>query len=253
MEVGVKVLVPIKRVIDPYVKVIVRSDGSGVEQDNVKKTINPFDEIALEEAIRWQEQGKVEEVIAVSIGRQDTQETLRQALALGATKAIHMQTDITLYPLQVASLLKQCVEQQKPDIVIMGKQAIDDDCNQTGQMLAGMLNWPQATFASNIEFKEDNCVEVVREIDGGLESIQLQLPAVITTDLRLNEPRYPSLPNIMKAKRKPLESIVLNDSDIAKVCLNVEKVTEPKARQAGIKVSSVDELIDNLKNKAKVI
>lgn len=246
-----KVLVPVKRVIDPYVKIVVRRDGSGVEDQNIKKAMNPFDEIAVEQAIQWLEKGVATEIIVVSIGAQDAQETLRQALALGAHQAILYQTDQTLLPLQVASILKKCIESHQPDVVIMGKQAIDNDCNQVGQMLAGMLNWPQATFASNIQM-QDKMVTVTREVDEGLESVKISLPAIITTDLRLNEPRYPTLPNIMKAKRKQLEVIQLEQGDIIAPNLSTKKVTEPKPRAAGIKVSSVDELVEKLKNE-KVI
>lgn len=243
-----KVLVPIKRVIDPYVKITVRRDQSGVEEDNIKKSMNPFDEIAIEQAVRWKEQSIVSEILVVSIGKIDSQESLRQALALGADKAILFETDAKLYPLQIATVLKKQVESYQPDIVIMGKQAIDDDNNQVGQMLAGMLNWPQATFASNIEFQSNHTINVTREIDGGLETLNLSKPLVITTDLRLNEPRYPSLPNIMKAKRKPLEINKLNESDIKPLHLKCMKVTEPVSRTAGIIVNSVDELIAKLKN-----
>ena len=248
-EVRVKILAPIKRVIDPYVKIVVRRDGTGVEDANIKKTINPFDEIAIEQAVQWREQGVAAEVFVVSIGAKDTQESLRQALALGADQAKLLLTDAKCYPLQVATLLKQEIEAYQPDIVIMGKQAIDDDCNQVGQMLAGMLNWPQATFASGITLQEGGA-EVTREVDGGLETIQITLPAIITTDLRLNEPRYPSLPNIMKAKKKPLEMIEV--ADLPPVELYCEKVIEPPQRAAGIKVESVDELLTQLRNE-KVI
>lgn len=248
-----KVLVPIKRVIDPYVKIIVRRDGSGVEDENVKQGMNPFDEIAIEEAMQWKEKGIVQEVVVVSVGTTAAQETLRQALALGADKAIHYLTEEKLLPLQVASVLKRTVEAEQPDIIIMGKQAIDDDCNQVAQILAGQLNWPQATFASKIEFEGNKTLCITREVDGGLEQLRVQSPAVISTDLRLNEPRYPTLPNIMKAKRKPLEIVNLSDADIVDVKYKCERVTSPPPRQAGIKVGSVDELLTHLRVQAKVL
>lgn len=251
-----KVLVPIKRVIDPYVKIRVLPDRTGVETHQVKMGINPFDEIALEEAIRWQEQGLVNEIIALSIGGPLCQETLRTALALGADRAILVETALTiLEPIHIARILTYFVKELAPNIVIMGKQAIDDDCNQTGQMLAGQLNWPQATFASKIEFSKDKShASVIREVDGGLETLEITLPAVITTDLRLNEPRYATLPNIMKAKRKPLETIALETlSVMTKPHVTVLKVEPPPVRKMGIKVETVSALVDYLKNKEKVI
>lgn len=250
-----KVLVPVKRVIDPYVKIQVKADGSGVETQNVKMSMNPFDEIAMEEAVKWQEAGLVDEIIAISIGPQQAQETLRQALAFGATKAILVQTDLALEPLAIAKTLKKYVQELSPDIVLMGKQAIDDDCNQTGQMLAALLNWPQATFASKVEFSDDKSkVSVTREIDGGLETLGVSLPCVITTDLRLNQPRYLGLPNIMKAKKKPLETIGFDTLGIdGNNRLSLKGVKPPPERKQGIMVQSVDELVDCLRNKDKVI
>jgi electron transfer flavoprotein beta subunit len=248
-----KIMVPVKRVIDSNVKVRVKSDGSGVDLANVKMSMNPFCEIAVEEAVRIKERGEASEVVAVSIGNAKTQDTLRTALAMGADRAILVKTDETVEPLSVAKLLKAVAETEKPDIVILGKQAIDDDCNQTGQMLAGLLGAPQGTFASKIELNGDK-VKVTREVDGGLETVELTKPAVITTDLRLNEPRYASLPNIMKAKKKPIEetSPETLGVDIAPR-LKVLSVAEPKARQAGIKVDDVAQLLDKLKNEAGVL
>jgi electron transfer flavoprotein beta subunit len=248
-----KIMVPVKRVIDSNVKVRVKSDGSGVDLTNVKMSMNPFCEIAVEEAVRIKERGEASEVVAVSIGNAKTQDTLRTALAMGADRAILVKTDETVEPLSVAKLLKAVAETEKPDIVILGKQAIDDDCNQTGQMLAGLLGAPQGTFASKIELNGDK-VKVTREVDGGLETVELTKPAVITTDLRLNEPRYASLPNIMKAKKKPIEetSPETLGVDIAPR-LKVLSVAEPKARQAGIKVDDVAQLLDKLKNEAGVL
>ena len=248
-----KILVPVKRVVDTYVKIRVKSDGSGVDLANVKMSMNPFDEIAVEEAIRIKERGEASEVIAVTIGNAKAQDTLRTALAMGADRAILIKTDATVEPLAVAKLLKAVVETEKPDIVIMGKQAIDDDCNQTGQMLAGLLGVPQGTFASKIELSGDK-VKVTREVDGGLETIELSKPAVITTDLRLNEPRYASLPNIMKAKKKPIDETAPETLgvDIASR-QTVISVTEPKTREAGIKVDDVAQLVDKLKNEAAVL
>lgn len=251
-----KVLVPIKRVIDPYVKIRVLPDRSGVEMHQVKMSINPFDEIALEEAIRWQEKGFVNEIVVISIGGALCQETLRTALALGAERAILVETALTtLEPIHIARILAHFVKSLAADMVIMGKQAIDDDCNQTGQMLAGQLNWPQATFASKIEFSSDKSrTSVTREVDGGLETLEISLPAVITTDLRLNEPRYATLPNIMKAKRKPLEIISLETlSVLTKPHVTVVKIDPPAERKRGIKVETVSALVDYLKNKEKVI
>ncbi len=249
-----KILVPVKRVIDANVKVRVKSDGSGVDLANVKMSMNPFDEIAVEEAVRIKERGEAAEVVAVSIGTAKVQDTLRTALAMGADRAILVKTEqAVVEPLAVAKLLKRVVENEKPDLVIMGKQAIDDDCNQTGQMLAGLLGWPQGTFASKVELNGAK-VKVVREVDGGLETVQLAKPAVITTDLRLNEPRYASLPNIMKAKKKPIDETTPEalGVDIAPR-LKILAVAEPKAREAGIKVDSVAMLVDKLKNEAGVL
>jgi electron transfer flavoprotein beta subunit len=248
-----KILVPVKRVIDSNVKVRVKSDGSGVDLANVKMSMNPFDEIAVEEAVRIKERGEAGEVVAVSIGNAKAQDTLRTALAMGADRAILVKTEATVEPLAVAKVLKAVVENEKPDIVIMGKQAIDDDCNQTGQMLAGLLGAPQGTFASKIELNGEK-VKVTREVDGGLETVMLSKPAVITTDLRLNEPRYASLPNIMKAKKKPIEETTPETLgvDVAPR-LKVISVAEPKAREAGIKVDDVAQLVDKLKNEAGVL
>ena len=248
-----KILVPVKRVIDSNVKVRVKSDGSGVDLANVKMSMNPFDEIAVEEAVRIKERGEATEIIAISIGGGKAQDTLRTALAMGADRAILVKTEATVEPLAVAKILKSVVETEKPDLVIMGKQAIDDDCNQTGQMLAGLLGWPQGTFASKIELAGDK-VKVTREVDGGLETLMLSRPAVITTDLRLNEPRYASLPNIMKAKKKPIDetSAETLGVDIAPR-LKVVSVTEPKGRVAGIKVDSAAILVEKLKNEAGVL
>jgi len=248
-----KAMVAVKRVIDYNVKVRVKSDGTGVDLANVKMSMNPFDEIAIEEAVRLKEKGVVTEVIAVSCGVTQCQETLRTAMAIGADRAILVETDAELQPLAVAKLLKALVDKEQPGLVILGKQAIDDDCNQTGQMLAALADLPQATFASKVEVAEGQ-VSVTREVDGGLETIQLSLPAVITTDLRLNEPRYVTLPNIMKAKKKPLE--VLKPADLGvdvSPRLKTLKVSEPAGRKAGIKVADVAALVDKLKNEAKVI
>jgi len=248
-----KVLVTVKRVIDPYVKVRVKSDGSGVETANVKMTMNPFCEIAVEQAVRMKEAGTVTEIVAVSIGAQQCQETLRTAMAMGADRGILVETDVEVQPLAVAKVMKAIVAKESPKLVIMGKQAIDDDSNQSGQMLAALLGWPQAAFISKIEINGDSA-EVTREIDGGLERLTLKLPAVVTTDLRLNEPRYVTLPNIMKAKKKPLE-VVKPDAlgvDVAPR-LKTLKVQEPSKRGAGVKVADVKELVSKLKNEAKVI
>ena len=248
-----KLLVPVKRVVDYNVKIRVKPDGSGVDIANVKMSMNPFDEIAVEEAIRIKEAGHAEEIIAVSAGPQKAQETLRTALAMGADRAILYKTDLALEPLAVAKLLKHAVEQEKPGLVILGKQAIDDDSNQTGQMLAALLNWPQATFAFKVTFK-DGGLEVVREVDGGLQTVCLKLPAIVTADLRLNQPRYASLPNIMKAKKKPLEEI-----DAASLGIDIEpkikviKTAEPPTRKAGIKVKSAQELVEKLRTEAGVL
>jgi electron transfer flavoprotein beta subunit len=248
-----KILVPVKRVVDYNVKVRVKPDQTGVDLANVKMSMNPFCEIAVEEAIRLKEKGVAEEIVVVSIGPAQAQETLRTGLAMGADRGILIQTDETVEPLAVAKLLKAVVEEEKPELVLLGKQAIDDDSNQTGQMLAALLDWPQGTFASKVEIA-DGKATVTREVDGGLQTIALQMPAIVTTDLRLNEPRYASLPNIMKAKRKPIDTKSPDDFgvDIAKR-LDVVKVTEPPKREAGIKVESVAELVDKLKNEAGVI
>jgi electron transfer flavoprotein beta subunit len=248
-----KVLVAIKRVIDYNVKIRVKGDGSGVETANVKMSMNPFDEIAVEEAVRLKEGGKAKEVVAVSIGVQQAQETIRTALAMGADRGVHVVTDAALEPLAVAKTLKAVVEREKPDLIILGKQAIDDDANQTGQMLAALLGWSQGTFASKVAV-EDAKLKVTREVDGGLETVSIKLPAVVTTDLRLNEPRYASLPNIMKAKKKPIDALKPEDLgvDVAPR-LKTLKVTEPAKRKAGAKVESVAQLVDKLRNEAKVI
>ncbi|MGI8725339.1 MAG: electron transfer flavoprotein subunit beta/FixA family protein [Methyloceanibacter sp.] len=248
-----KILVPVKRVIDSNVKVRVKSDGSGVDLANVKMSMNPFDEIAVEEAVRIKERGEATEIIAISIGGVKAQDTLRTALAMGADRAILVKTDATVEPLSVAKILKSVVETEKPDLVIMGKQAIDDDCNQTGQMLAGLLGWPQGTFASKIALAGDK-VKVTREVDGGLETLLLSRPAVITTDLRLNEPRYASLPNIMKAKKKAIDETTAETLGVdIKPRLKIISVTEPKGRVAGIKVDSAAILVEKLKNEAGVL
>jgi len=243
-----KILVPVKRVIDYNVKPRVKADGTGVDLANVKMSMNPFDEIAVEEAIRLKEKGAAEEIIAISVGPAKAQETLRTALAMGADRAILVETDAEVEPLAVAKILKAIVEAENPGLVILGKQAIDDDSNQTGQMLAALLGRPQGTFASKVEIEGDS-VSVTREVDGGLETVKLTLPAIVTTDLRLNEPRYASLPNIMKAKKKPLETKSAADYgvDIAPR-LKTLKVTEPAVRQAGIKVPDVDTLVNKLKD-----
>jgi electron transfer flavoprotein beta subunit len=248
-----KVLVAVKRVVDYNVKIRVRSDGSGVETANVKMSMNPFDEIANEEAIRLKEKGQAEEVVAVSLGEAKCQETLRTALAMGADRAIHVQTDAELQPLAVAKLLKAVVEREQPGLVILGKQAIDDDSNQTAQMLAALLGWPQGTFASKLEIGEGE-LSVTREVDAGLEKVTLKLPAIVSSDLRLNEPRYASLPNIMKAKKKPIDVLSPDELgvDIAPR-LKLLKVEEPPRRQSGVKVASVAELVQKLRQEAKVI
>ncbi|MBO23515.1 MAG: electron transfer flavoprotein subunit beta [Rhodospirillaceae bacterium] len=248
-----KLLIPVKRVIDYNVKVRVKSDGTGVETSNVKMSMNPFDEIAVEEAVRLKEAGKVKEVIAVSLGVTQCQETIRTALAMGADRGIHVASDTELEPLAVAKLLKALVERESPELVILGKQAIDDDSNQTGQMLAALLGWPQATFASELELS-DGTAKVIREIDGGLETIDINVPAIVTTDLRLNEPRYASLPNIMKAKKKPIDELTPDDLgvDVAPR-LETLKVEEPPKREAGVMVETVAELVNKLKNEARVI
>ena len=248
-----KVLVPVKRVVDYNVKVRVKSDGSGVDVANVKHSMNPFDEIAVEEAVRLKERGVVTEIIAVSCGETKCQETLRTALAIGADRAILVETSVELQPLAVAKLLKALIDKEQPQLVILGKQAIDDDANQTGQMLAALADLPQGTFASKVEVSGDK-VSVTREVDGGLETVSLMLPAIVTTDLRLNEPRYVTLPNIMKAKKKTLDVVKPEDLgvDVAPR-LKTLKVAEPPKRGAGVKVADVAALVDKLKNEAKVI
>jgi electron transfer flavoprotein beta subunit len=248
-----KVLVVVKRVVDYNVKIRVKADQTGVELANVKMAMNPFDEISVEEAVRMKEAGTATEIVAVSLGTSASQETIRYAMALGADRGILVQTDQELEPLAVAKLLKAVAERENPDLIILGKQAIDDDCNQTGQMLAALLDWPQGTFASKVALG-DGEMEVTREIDGGLETVKLNLPAVVTTDLRLNEPRYAKLPNIMKAKKKPLDVIDAGSTGVdLKPRLVTLKVTEPSGRKAGIRVGSVTELVERLRNEAKVI
>ena len=248
-----KALVAVKRVIDYNVKIRVKADGSGVETANVKMSMNPFDEIGVEEALRWREAGLVSEVVAISLGPAPCQETIRTALAMGADRGILVQTDAELQPLAVAKLLKAVIAEEKPELVILGKQAIDDDSNQTGQMLAALLGWSQATFASKVAVA-DGHAEVTREVDGGLETVRITLPAIITTDLRLNEPRYASLPNIMRAKKKPIATTTPEalGVDVTPRLLTL-KVEEPQKRQAGVRVGSVAELVDKLKNEARVI
>jgi electron transfer flavoprotein beta subunit len=248
-----KILVPVKRVVDYNVKVRVKADGTGVETANVKMSMNPFDEIAVEEAVRLKEAGVATEIVAVSIGVAQCQETLRTALAIGADRAILVETGVETQPLGVAKVLRALVEKEQPRLVIMGKQAIDDDANQTGQMLAALLGWAQATFASKVKLDGDRA-EVTREIDGGLETLSIALPAVVTTDLRLNEPRYVTLPNIMKAKKKPLDTVTPEALGVDMTPrLKTLKVAEPAKRGAGRQVGSVAELVDKLKNEAKVI
>lgn len=253
---AIKIIVPIKRVVDPYAKIMIKSDGSGVETQHLKMVINPFDEIALEEALRWKEKGvQIESIIAVSIGSESCQESLKTCLAIGADKAIHVHYQGETEPLYIAKILKKIVEREAGNLVLMGKQAIDDDANQTGQLLAGILNWPQATYASQTTFTENNQkIEVVREIDGGLETVSVKLPCVITTDLRLNEPRYPTLPNIMKAKLKPIEIIEANELGIShEFRLKNVRYNPPGVRKPGVILNSVEELVDKLKNVEKVI
>ena len=248
-----KVLVAVKRVIDYNVQVRVKSDGTGVETENVKMSMNPPDENAVEEALRIKESGKASEVIAVSIGEDKSQETIRTALAMGADRGIHVKAQGIIEPLSVAKIIKSIVEKEKPSLVLMGKQAIDDDCNQTGQMLSAILGWSQGAFVSKIEFYEKN-IKVTREVDEGLETLKLKLPSIVTCDLRLNEPRYASLPNIMKAKKKPIEQINLEELNIdIKPRIEQIKVEEPPKRQKGIMVKDVSELVQKLKNEAKVI
>ena len=248
-----KILVAVKRVIDYNVQIRVKEDGSGIVTDNVKMSTNPPDDNAIEEAVKIKEVGKATEVVAITVGEEKAQETVRKALAVGADRGIHVKVDGILEPLAVSKILQKVVDKEKPDLVFMGKQAIDDDCNQTGQMFSALLNWPQATFASKIDVK-DNKLEVTREIDEGLETIEINSPAIVTCDLRLNEPRYASLPNIMKAKKKPIEEITASDLGVD-VSPRIEqlKVEEPPKRKAGIKVANVAELVQKLKNEAKVI
>ena len=248
-----KVLVPVKRVIDYNVKVRVKADNSGVELANVKMAMNPFDEIAVEQALRLKEAGGAEEVVVVSVGPAQNQETIRTALAMGADRGIHIEALHDIEPLAVAKLLKAVVKRENPSLVLVGKQAIDDDCNQTGQMLAALLGWAQGTFVSALDVAGDTA-KIVREVDGGLEHLEIKMPAIVSVDLRLNEPRYASLPNIMKAKKKPLDSLTVDDLGVdIKPRLTVVKVEEPAAREAGIKVADVKELVEKLKNEAKVI
>ena len=248
-----KIVVPVKRVVDYNVKIRVKADGSGVDLANVKMSMNPFDEISVEQAIRLKEAGVATEIIAISIGPEKSQETIRTALAMGADRGILIQTDAPTEPITVAKLLKAVIEQEKPGLVIVGKQAIDDDCNQTGQMLAALLGWAQATFASKVTINGDSA-EVTREVDGGLQTVKLKMPCVVTTDLRLNEPRYASLPNIMKAKKKPLDIKKPEDLGVSVGArLRVLKTVEPATRKAGVKVKSVAELVDKLKTEAGVI
>ena len=248
-----KILVAVKRVIDYNVQIRVKEDGSGVNTDNVKMSTNPPDDNAIEEAVKLKESGKAKEIVVVTVGEEKAQETVRKALAVGADRGIHVKADGYIEPLGIAKILKKVVEKEKPDMVFLGKQAIDDDCNQTGQMLAAILDWPQGTFASKINLK-DKTMEIVREIDEGLETLEINLPAVVTCDLRLNEPRFASLPNIMKAKKKPIDQMVAKDLgvDITNRIQQL-KVEEPPKRKGGIKVSSVAELVSKLKNEAKVI
>ena len=248
-----KVLVPIKRVVDYNVKIRVKSDNSGVELSNVKMSMNPFDEIAVEEAIKLKEAGTVSEIVVLSIGPQQSQETIRTALAMGADRGILVKTDELVEPLNVAKIIKAVSKEENPDLIILGKQAIDDDSNQTGQMLAALLGWSQGTFASELKIS-DGKASVVREIDGGLQTLEIKLPSIITTDLRLNEPRYASLPNIMKAKKKPIDEKLPEDYNLEiSPMLEIVKVSEPAQREAGIKVETVEELVDKLKNEAGVI
>ena len=248
-----KILVAVKRVIDYNVQIRVKEDNSGIVTDNVKMSTNPPDDNAIEEAVKIKEAGKAKEIVAITIGDDKAQETVRKALAVGADRGIHVKADGIIEPLAVSKILKAVVEKEKPDLIFMGKQAIDDDCNQTGQMLAALLNWPQATFASKIDVK-DKSLEVTREVDEGLETIEVNIPAIVTCDLRLNEPRYASLPNIMKAKKKPLDQMSATDLGVdTKPRIEQIKVEEPPKRKAGIKVSSVEELVQKLKNEAKVI
>ena len=248
-----KIIVPIKRVVDYNVKIRVKSDQTGVELDNVKMSMNPFDEIAVEEAIRLKEAGTAEEIIALSIGPQQAQETIRTALAMGADRGILIKSDQNVSPLNVAKIIKAVAEEENPDLIILGKQAIDDDSNQTGQMLSALLGWSQGTFASEVKLESDKLL-VTREVDGGLQTIKLSMPSIVTTDLRLNEPRYASLPNIMKAKKKEITEKNPEDLNISiEQNLEIIKVSEPTQREAGVKVETVDELVDKLKNEVGVI
>ena len=248
-----KILVPVKRVVDYNVKIKVKNDNSGVDLENIKMSMNPFDEIAVEEAVRLKEKKICDEITAISIGSTKSEETLRTALAVGADKGILEETEEEVQPLEVAKILQEIIKKNNPDLVLMGKQAIDDDSNQTGQMLAALLNWPQGTFTSKLEINGKKINET-REIDGGLETLGMELPAIVTTDLRLNEPRYASLPNIMKAKKKPLEQVNVSDLGIdTKQRIEQIKVEEPPKRKSGIKVANVAELVQKLKNEAKVI
>jgi electron transfer flavoprotein beta subunit len=252
-EFNLKVLVPVKRVVDYNVKVRVKSDKSGVELDNVKMSMNPFDEIAVEEALRLKEKGIATEVIAISIGPTQVQETIRNALAMGADSGIFIEATNNLEPLNIAKIISSVAKKESIDLIILGKQAIDDDMNATGQMIAALLGWPQATFASKVEISDKKAV-VSREVDGGIENIEVALPAVISTDLRLNEPRYASLPNIMKAKKKPINQIQVDELNLKiEQRLDILKVEEPTKRQSGIMLKTVEELVDKLKNEAKVI
>ena len=250
-----KALVCVKRVIDYNVKIRVKSDKSGVETENVKMSMNPFDEIAVEEAVRMKEKGQINEIIVLSVGSDKSQETIRSGLAMGGDRGVLVKTDNEqIEPLNIAKVIKSICDKEKPDLVILGKQAIDDDCNQTGQIVATLLNIPQATFASELKKNDDNTLDVTREIDGGLETIRVNIPCVITTDLRLNEPRYASLPNIMKAKQKKIELLEISDLGIdIKNRLKVLEVNEPPVRKPGIKVNDVESLVDKLKNEAKVL
>ncbi|KAM9952572.1 hypothetical protein ACTFIW_003225 [Dictyostelium discoideum] len=249
---SLKILVPIKRVVDYAVKIRVKGDKSGVETANVKMSMNPFDEIAVEEAIRIKEKNLAKEIIAVSMGPKTSQETIRTAIAMGADKGIHVETTAELQPLSVAKLLKQLVDKEKPNLIILGKQAIDDDCNQTAQMLAGLLNWPQATFASKVDIKDDS-VHVTREIDGGLETLSMKLPAIISCDLRLNEPRYAKLQNIMKSKKAELKVETPESLNVDTNCnLKIISVEEPSKRSGGVKVESVDNVVEALKKHALI-
>ena len=248
-----KILVPVKRVVDYNVKIKIKSDNSAVDLENVKMSMNPFDEIAVEEAVRLKEKKICNEITAISIGSAKSEETLRTALAVGADKGILVETEEDVQPLEVAKILKEIINKNSPDLVLMGKQAIDDDSNQTGQMLSALLGWPQGTFASKLEINEKK-INVTREIDGGLETLNMELPAIVTTDLRLNEPRYASLPNIMKAKQKPIEKISPGDLNIEiKQRLKTLKVTEPPKKESGIKIDSVQELVSKLHDEEKVI